>query len=185
MKFKSVKNALLATAVTAASLGTLSTAQAATLNVDVDITLPEIIILYAYTDIDLDIAADQLGPLLEAACTSDDCEIDLGTKSDTLAALGTTLDLDIASDIAPVVGANPTITLDNSWGVRGIGFANYDESIAADVGNEVLNLVIEDLGAPSLAVQTGSVSFDLDLSNPDFDNDGFIEANYTITVVGS
>ena len=178
---KILKKALLASAVTAA-FASAPSIQAATLDVDVDITLPNVIILYAYTDIDLTIAADQLGPLLDTACTSDDCEVDMGATTGILTALGTTLDLALTSPAAP--GADPTVRLDNSWGVRGLGFSTYNESVTPLAGNEVLNLTIEDLGAPSLTLQTGYVEFDLDVSDPDPDNDGFIEANYTITVTG-
>lgn len=181
---KILKKALLGSAV-AAVISTTPVTQAASLDVDVDITLPNIIILYAYTDIDLTIAADQLGPLLDTACSADDCTVDQGATTGVLTALGTTLDLAIASAASP--GTNPTVRLDNSWGVRGVGFTTYDESVTALGGNEVLNLAIEDLGAPSLALQTGYVEFDLNVAavaGPDADGDGFIEANYTITVTG-
>lgn len=177
---RNLSKALLASAVLAA----MPVANAATLDVDVDITLPNIIILYAYTDIDLTIAVDQLGPLLDTACTSDNCSVDEGATTGALTTLGMTLDLDIASTVSPTLGTNPTIRLDNSWGVRGIGFSTYNESVTALAGNEVINLAIEDLGAPSLSLQTGYVEFDIDLTNPDADNDGSIEANYTITVTG-
>lgn len=178
-----IKKTLMSSAVALAMVSG-SSANAATLNVDVDVTLPSVVILYAYTDIDLTVAADQLGPLLDTACTADDCAIDELATTGTLATLGT-VDLDIGTAISPTVGANPTITIDNSWGVRGIGFTSYDESVAAAAGNEVTNLAIEDLGAPTLATQTGSVSFDIDLADPDPNSNGIVEANYTITVVGS
>ena len=179
MKF--FKKALIASAVTAASFGALSTASAATLDVDVDITLPEVIILYAFTDIDLTLAADQIGPLLDNTCTTDQCAVDMGVTTGVITAGA----VDLGLTVTPTAGADLTVTLNNSWGVRGLGFANYAETITAGADNEVTSLVIEDLGAPTLELQTGFVSFDIDSANPDPDADGFVEANYTITVVGS
>ena len=158
---------------------------AASLDVDVDITLPEVVILYGYTDIDLTLNANQLGPLLEASCTSDQCTQNSGATTGNVNAGG---NIDLGLDAAVTVnaaGTNPVIRLENSWGVRGVGFNNYDESVSATAGNEVQGLAIQDLGAPSLTLNTGYVEFELNLSDLDPNNDGAVSANYTITVVGS
>ncbi len=152
---------------------------AASLDVDVDIDLPNVVILYGYTDIDLTMAADQFGPLLDSNCTTDDCAVGDNTPKTGEINAGL-VDLAFTNNAA---GTNPTITLDNSWGVRSFGYTSLQPSIV-DNGSDasVGNLAIEQITTPSPTLQTGSVSFDLDLSQITTDN---VSASYTITVVGS
>lgn len=170
---------------TALTVGLLSAfmlapaANSASLDVDVDISLPNVVILYGYTDIDLTMTADQFGPLLDSNCTADDCSVaDTNPKSGVLD--GGTVDLAFTNNAA---GTNPTITLDNSWGVRSFGYTALTPTIT-DNGSDapVGNLAIEQITTPSASLQTGSVSFDLDLSQINTNN---VRASYTITVVGS
>lgn len=152
---------------------------AASLNVDVDIALPNVVILYGYTDIDLTMTADQFGPLLDSNCTTDDCSVaDTTPKSGVLN--NGLVDLTFTNNAA---GTNPTITLDNSWGVRSFGYTALSPTIT-DNGSDapVGNLAIEQITTPTASLQTGSVSFDLDLSQISTNN---VRASYTITVVGS
>lgn len=151
---------------------------AASLNVDVDIDLPNVVILYGYTDIDLTMTADQFGPLLDSNCTTDDCSVaDTAPKSGVLN--NGLVDLAFTNNAA---GTNPTITLDNSWGVRSFGYTSLAPTIT-DNGSDaaVGNLAIEQI-TPSASLETGSVSFDLDLSQITTDS---VRASYTITVTGS
>ncbi|MCW8855721.1 MAG: hypothetical protein OQJ95_00045 [Kangiella sp.] len=152
---------------------------AASLDVDVDIDLPNVVILYGYTDIDLTMTADQFGPLVDASCTTDDCSVADNTTQSGVLNNGT-VDLAFTNNAA---GTNPTITLNNSWGVRSFGYTSLAPTIT-DNGSDapVGNLAIEQITTPSPSLQTGSVSFDLDLSQISTDS---VRASYTITVTGS
>lgn len=152
---------------------------AASLDVDVDIELPNVVILYGYTDIDLTMTADQFGPLLDSNCTTDDCAVGDNTTQSGVLNNGS-VDLAFTNNAA---GTNPTITLNNSWGVRSFGYSSLAPSIV-DNGSDapVQNLAIEQITTPSASLQTGYVEFDLDLSQINTDS---VRASYTITVVGS
>lgn len=152
---------------------------AATMNVDVNIDFPSVVILYAYTDIDLTMAADQIGPLLDSNCTTDDCSVaDTNPKSGVIN--NGTVDLAITNNGS---NTNPTITLENSWGVRSIGVSSITPTItnnSTDPGVE--NFAIEQITTPSAAMQTGWVSFDLNLENISGNS---VNARYTIEVIGN
>lgn len=176
----------LAGATIAAVLGAAPTAQAASVAVDVDISLPNMLILYAYNDIDLSITAGELAGLY-TTCSSVDPAVGCAVEETTTtgAIVSGAVDLDIGSVVA-ATNTTATVRLNRSWGVRGMGFTSYDESIVLDSGDGVTAVAIEDIvTAPSMTLTTGYVDLTLDLDNLDGDNDGFTEADYTITVVGS
>lgn len=153
---------------------------AATLDVDVDIDLPNVVILYAYTDVDLTMDADQLGPLLDSNCSSDDCAVaDNATQTGVIDTAGN-VDLNFTNNAA---SSNATITLNNSWGVRSFGASSLSPTITdngSDAGVE--SLAIEQITSPSATLQTGWVSFDLDLSQISTSS---VNARYTIEVIGN
>lgn len=173
-------------AVTGISTALFATStQAANLDVDVDVTIPDVLILYAYTDIDLDFAAGEFAALLDSSCTSEDC-----SSAITAAQLGSiasgAVDLGISSDI-PTAGTTANINIQNSWAVRGLGYNNFNASVAAASGNESAAsgfTIAPASGSLSMTPTQGGVSFDVDLTSNDLD-DGLLEANYTITVTGS
>ena len=168
-------------AVLAASFIFASSSKAAKLDVNVDVNLPNVLILYAYTDIDLTYTAGEFASLL--GCTAEDCTSALTTpKSGTISS--NAVDLGIASDLSTM--GSTTITLQNSWAVRGLGYGTFKASIADNASESaVSNLdITPSTGTPSMAATTGDVSFDIDLASSDLD-DGTVTANYTITVTGS
>lgn len=166
----------------AAALFTISPAKSASLNVDTDVTIPDVLILYAYTDIDLQFAAGEFASLLDGSCATDDCASAL-TAAEAGTITSGVANLDIASDLA---GTTSSITIQNSWAVRGLGYGTFNASVT-DNGSEsaVSGLAVSPTtGKPSMTATPGDVSFDIDLTSTDLD-DGLIEANYTITVTGS
>lgn len=153
---------------------------AATMDVDVDIDFPSVVILYAYTDIDLTMAADQIGPLLDSNCTTDDCSVANNTTQTGTIDTNGNVDLQITNNAS---SSNATVTLQNSWGVRSFGTASLSPTITdngSDAGVE--NLAIEQITTPSAAMQTGWVSFDLNLANISTNS---VNARYTIEVIGN
>ena len=168
----------------AASFIFASSSKAAKLDVNVDVSIPNVLILYAYTDIDLSFAPGEFASLLDSSCTTEDCASALtATQSGTISS--NAVDLDIASDLG-ATGTSATITLQNSWAVRALGYGTFNASIAEKASESaVSNLdITPSTGTPSMAATTGDVSFDIDLTSSDLD-DGTVTANYTITVTGS
>ncbi|WP_223668726.1 hypothetical protein [Kangiella shandongensis] len=168
----------------AAALFTVSPAKSASLNVDTDVSIPDVLILYAYTDIDLQFAAGEFATLLDGSCTSDDCASPLTTAEAGTITSGVA-DLNITPDLA-ASGTSASITIQNSWAVRALGYGTFNASVT-DNGSEsaVSGLAVSPAtGTPSMTATPGDVSFDIDLTSTDLD-DGLIEANYTITVTGS
>ncbi|GAA0205303.1 hypothetical protein GCM10009123_10980 [Kangiella japonica] len=171
-------------AIFATSFIFASSSKAASLDVNVDVSIPDVLILYAYTDIDLSFAPGEFTKLLDSSCSSEDCASALtATQSGTITS--SVVDLDIASDLS-ATGTSASITLQNSWAVRALGYGTFNASIA-DKASEtaVSNLdITPSTGTPSMVATTGDVSFDIDLTSSDLD-DGTVTANYTITVTGS
>ena len=168
----------------AASLIFASSSKAAELDVNVDVSIPDVLILYAYTDIDLTFTAGEFASLLDGSCTTEDCASALTTaQSGTISS--NAVDLDIESDLS-ATGTSATITLQNSWAVRALGYGTFNASIADKASESAVgNLVISPTtGTPSMTATPGEVSFDIDLRSSDLD-DGTVTANYTITVTGS
>lgn len=175
--------AAITTSIVAGLFATSAT-QAAQLDVDVDITVPDVLILYAYTDIDLSFAAGEFAALLDSNCTSEDCGSAITAAQSGSIASGA-VDLGISSDLS-TAGTSASIDIQNSWAVRALGYGTFNASVTND-GSEsaVSNLDISPAsGTPSMTATTGNVSFDVDLTSSDL-NDGLVEANYTITVTGS
>ncbi|AOE49083.1 hypothetical protein [Kangiella sediminilitoris] len=178
-----LKKSMIAAGI-AAGLLVVSPAKSASLNVDTDVTVPDVLILYAYTDIDLSFGAGEFAALLDGSCTSEDCGSAISAAEAGTITGGVT-DLDIATDLA-ATGTTASITIQNSWAVRALGYGTFTASVA-DNGSEtaVSGLTVAPTtGTPSMTATTGDVSFDIDLTSSDLD-DGLIEANYTITVTGS
>lgn len=174
---KSILSAGLATAFLAAS-----TANAASLEVDVDIKVPEMLVLYAYTDVDLTLDTGEFAALFDSNCTALDCAVDLSTTK-TGAIAGGNVDLGISLGS----GSTATITLQNSWGVRAIGsgpLAATVTDLATGDSSVSGHTISPTAPAVSATGTVGDVSFIVDFNNPDTDGDGFISTNYTIKVTG-
>lgn len=160
--------------------------KAASLDVNVDVTIPDVLILYAYTDIDLTFASGEFAKLLDGNCTSENCVSALTAPKEGMIS-DSAVDLDISSDLA-ASGTSASVTLKNSWAVRALGYGSFEASVSHDIGNSdgaVSNLLISpSTGTPSMVATTGDVSFDIDLTSSDLD-DGTVVASYEITVTGS
>lgn len=179
-----LKKSAVATALVT-GLFAASNAHSATLDVDVDITVPDVLILYAYTDIDLAFSAGEFAGLLDSSCTTEDCASAI-TAAQSGSITGGAVDLNIVPDLN-ATGTSETITLQNSWAVRALGYGTFNASVADNSSEaSVSNFVISPAsGTPSMTATPGDVSFDIDLTDPDPSGDGAINANYTITVTGS
>ncbi|MCD4749135.1 MAG: hypothetical protein K8R59_07160 [Thermoanaerobaculales bacterium] len=86
---------------------------------DVDITLPDIVILHYFTNVDLSITNTALGTFLTGS--AGDASIDEGTAGP--AAGGMTFDLNIVPDGLTGNPAAVVLTLQNAWAVRAISLA--------------------------------------------------------------
>lgn len=132
MKF--LKKALIASAVTAASFGALSTASAATLQTDIDIDFPQVLILYGFDAISVTVDADFIGDIFtDADCgTGTDCRSGGADQLVTIdSANAGTVDVGLADGDLAAVTATGTLTFENSWGVRELGFTGFDATVTA------------------------------------------------------
>ena len=152
----------------------------AQLDVDVTIGVNEIIILYAYTDLQVDIPASALEGILDpTGSCSGNIDCDLGAAGPENASVtGTDLQADfgISSGFNGSV-SNVPLVLQNVWAVRGLS----DNQIMVDVmlndsmlsGNAGSSIMVNSVsssgsggfGAPGLGSEVvGDVTMDLDLS---------------------
>lgn len=123
---------LAAAAVTAFSVFS-APVQSAQLSVDVDITLPEILILYCYQAVNVDVSAAQLATLMSEsgltfaaegsgsgqAATSALTLSPTAVTPDTVTTTDVDVDLDATTDAGATL-ANPTLNLNNVCAVRGL-----------------------------------------------------------------
>jgi hypothetical protein len=199
--------ALFASATMAGALMSPN-ANAASGDVDIDITFPPLIILYYFTDITVNVDAADLQTVLAnttafTGCTAavpgddaDAAELECGSANDpnlTTAdsATGTTLswDVDITGDA--LVAADPvsvpvTMTLENSWAVRALT-PNTLTATSSVTGTELTNLSVTPVNPDaSLTLggandNIGDISFQVDLGSADL-NDLNATGTVTITV---
>ncbi len=205
-----MKNTMQHLATAGALIGALALGQnaSAQINVDVDITLGSITILYSFTDIQVNIDSTTLGTLFTpAGCTpgalgSQEC--DLGAANVTPAVSAGALNAD--ANINPAALANVSavpLTLNNVWAVRAIGGTTANTTVGiTGTGDTTLdgpsgsiitvsNIAVTggtfaDPGLGNLA--RGGVSMDLDFSQ--VSDDGLHDGTgptflYTIEVTGT
>lgn len=174
--------ALVAVAVVLAPSAPSAHAQASGLT-DIDITLPDIVVLHYFGNVDVSVTKNALGTFLTG--TAGDSDVDEGTGTPT--AGGFTQDV----AISPTLSGDPTaavLRLNNIWGVRSISLAggtdtqlqiaNTDDTLdhvstAATI--TIDSIEIDDgsssgttitFGAPGLSNPIlGAVEMILDLSN--------------------
>lgn len=173
----------LAAAVLALGFSLPSQSQAQ-MDVDVTIGINEIIILYAYTDLTVDIPAAALESILSPSGTcSGSIDCDQGADSATASFNAGSLEADF--NLSSSLGTSPSnvpVVLQNVWAVRGIS----DNQLAVDVtlGDNTLSnggstITVNSVAssgsqvsggfpAPGLgSEEVGDVSMDLDLSAVD------------------
>lgn len=198
-----MKQALAATLLLA--LASIGTAQAQ-IDVDVDIDVGSITILYALSDISVNIDDTALGQLFTpAGCTA----ATVGTDCDEGAASGNATvnsgALEFAGGITPGALANVNavpLTLQNVWAVRAIGGTSTNTTVAAAIsganstltGPNSSQIVVSGLSVPGGTIAdpglgtptSGNVTMSLDLSG--VTSDGVHDGGallYTIEVTGT
>ncbi|MEM8765992.1 MAG: hypothetical protein AAGE43_01005 [Pseudomonadota bacterium] len=170
-------------------------ATAATGNVTVDVDLPTVLIMYYYSDIELDLDQASLGSWMVGAtgvaCGTDFCADSGDAGAYTVSGIGATNAVAVTGLATPDFEQTAmNIELQNIVGVRAIGCptgvydADYDVSGDAGIGAEtdvpVTNIDGEDCSA---AITTGNLDFDLNLANitPGATN---VAATLAVTIVG-
>lgn len=184
-----IQNTLTIAALTS---GLLFAAQshAASLNVDVDIDLPNAMILYAPGQIDLDVTSAAALAYLNnggTAYSSGDTATltDPSALNPTISVSGTnSVDAGLAAG-AGEIGANQSDTtvdfsIGNAFGVRSIGYSSINAAVSctancADISAEGTDFV----GTVSPALQTGSIDFTYDIAGGD------VTATFQVVVVGT
>lgn len=106
-------------ALVALSLNSAPVAAQATGNTDVDITLPDIVILHYYSNVDLAITSNAMGNFLVGS--GGDSSFDEGTSAP--GAGGFTFDLAIGPSALTGDPSNATLVLENAWAVRSMSLA--------------------------------------------------------------
>lgn len=166
----------LAAAVLALGFSLPSQSQAQ-LDVDVTIGVNDIIILYAYTDLTVDIPAASLESLLSLPGTCTGLECDEGTGSVSASDNGGTLEADfnLSSTLGGADLTQVPLTLQNVWAVRGISDGNINIVVSLENGtlsNGGSQIVINSatpsntgFAAPGLGSEVvGDVDTEVDLS---------------------
>lgn len=165
---------------------------------DVDINLPDIVVLHYFSNVDISINASTLETFLGFGGNS----VDEGT---TTASNSLTPDLDISSSLTDPTG-DPTaanLTLSNAWAVRALGgsgssiqisIANTDGTLSNATGGSItVSSVGVQVGGGGFATtqtfaptglvtpKVGDVQLELDLSNATRSGD-YLDGVYTLTV---
>jgi hypothetical protein len=154
----------------------------AQIDVDVDIDIGEITILYAFTDIDVEIDSTALGAILANGCVAgtNSIECDEGDAGGPITAVENTGTLEATFDIAPGL-FDPSavdLVLENVWAVRAIGGTTANTTVTATLGadnvltNGASAITVNDATAapgtfadPGLGTpQVGDVTLELDLT---------------------
>jgi hypothetical protein len=153
-----------------------SGAHAASLNVDVDITLPNFLVLYCYDDISVSFTAGQLETAL--GVTGGGVTVS-GTPTVSAAAGQITAALDIATE-APAITTTTNLLLQNVCGVRAlsstgsvsVGITSFASSLVSSGGNGSIAVNSVTPSTASLALTGGfgtvtpfNVTMALDLAN--------------------
>ena len=168
----------------------VASAQAATATTTVEISFPQILILYTFDQIDLSVDAAGLADAITPGTTT--CAGDYCSDQGTVDLTGTGLALDgsdtLDADIAGGVGSLPgpvTVTVENAFGVRALGHSSYTAGVAA-AGTPNAAFGSPAVTTPNytgLQLSTGDLSFTIDLSQL---SGGATESqDYQITVTGN
>jgi len=150
---------------------------------DVDITIPDIVILHYFSDVDIQIGSNEFGTFLTGVAGNS--SVDEGTAAP--AAGGFTQDLAIAPNALTGDPSSAVLTLQNAWAVRAVGNAGAQTQLAITVTDGTLDhatsaatmtissAVVDDgtsngatitFAAPGLfAPETGDVELTLDMTN--------------------
>lgn len=195
MDLNNIKKVMGVGLLTAAAI-TNSPAQAATGNVVVDVTFPTVLVMYYYSDIDLDFDQETLGSYLVGSgsnCGGDWCNdqgnttftvnsITGGTASVTPTAVGgpglaaTTLNIELVDVVgARAIGCGPTGDYDANFTVTGTA------GIVAQATPQAVGTL--DGAQCSLALTTGTVDFDVDFDQLPAGSDT-AQATVAVTVNG-
>jgi hypothetical protein len=184
-----MQQTLTLTALTA-SLLFAAQSQAASLNVDVAIDLPNAMILYAPGQIDLNVTSAAALAYLNnggsAYSTGDTASLtDPSALNPTLSVSGTnSVDAGIAAG-AGEVGANQSDTtvdfsIGNAFGVRSIGYSSISAAVTCTANCTDMSGVGTDFaGTVSPVLQTGSIDFTYDIAGGD------VTATFQVAVVGT
>jgi len=121
-------------ALVALSLNSAPVAAQATGATDVDITLPDIVILHYFSNVDLAISSNALGSFLTGGSGP---SVDEGTATGSG---GFTFDLNINPDGLTGDPSNVTLVLQNAWAVRSLSLlGGTNTELAVTVTDDTLN----------------------------------------------
>lgn len=193
MDMKTLKRACAVGLLSASTLVNPA-AHAAQGSVNVDVLLPTVLVMYYYSDIDLDLDATALADYLTtggSACAGGDFCDDQGAAGvQSVTTIGPTTTVTLAAPTDPYSGA-PVVTfeLENAVAVRALGCATYaadfdvsgtDDAVVAALDQPVANI---DGSACSMGLTTGNLAFDLDfdLVDPGADT---VSATLDVTITG-
>ncbi len=181
-----LRKALLVTVISA-SLAVIPapSVKAATLDVDVDIHFPQIVVLYAYTNIELSITTAGLADALHTGATVSGSDATLAdalpNNTTGITDMTTAIDLDIASDTQFDLNADPVMTLNNAFGVRSLGYTGYSATVST-TGTELISPTVTTPANTGLTLSTGNLSYTVDL---DAVTGTAASGTFTITVTGT
>jgi hypothetical protein len=142
-----------------------------TLQTPLVVNMPNILFLYHFDSVSLDVQTAAISDLVAGApCTGDTC-VDVGTSTFAITDLSGSIDVDIEG-AAPTSNMVPTVTLDGIVGVRALGcgtgtYAQANYSVTNVSGGIVASTgTIADIQGSncSFLLSTGGVQFDIDLS---------------------
>ena len=151
-------------------------AYAAQGNIVVDVNLPTVLVMYYWSNIDLNLDQAALGGYLvggtASACGTDFCDEQTTAQTVSVTTIGANTPVTVSALNDPGLAASTvTFDLQDVVGVRALGCptgnyqATYDVSgdpgIVAATGQAVTNI---DGAACSLAMTTGNVAFDVDFT---------------------
>jgi len=167
---------------------------------DVDITIPDIVILHYFGNVDITIGSNEFGTFLTGV--AGDSSVDEGIAAP--AAGGFTQNLAIAPSALTGDPSAAVLTLQNAWAVRAVGNAGAQTQLAVSVTDGTLDhatsaatmaisaAVVDDgtsngatitFNAPGLfAPETGDVELTLDMTNAT-DAGEYQDGVFTLTAV--
>ena len=153
-----------------AAFGTAQNVKAASVDVDVDITLPGFLVLYCYDNIAVNISAANLGTALGVTTGTGNSISGAGGPSGGYAAVAGTItaDMDIGAAAGTALTTTVNLTLQDTCGVRAIAsgttatitvpsnVSNLERSLGAGSGTiAVSRVTTSDSGAGGLSIAGG------------------------------